>query len=268
MNTHSQFRQRQNSPAPPCWEKRRMHHVFAPDAKAVIVAMDHGIDGVVPGLGDVKQAVRAVVAGGADAVMTTIGMGRAVRDELGSAGSIIVLDSERSVAGYGIDVALRFGADAVELKVFPGSPKDDKLGELRELAATASTYGLPMLAEAIPVSFTEVGAHTVHNIADAVRICAEAGADFTKVPFAGDVEQYRSVIDATFVPVLVLGGSAQHDPVDALRLAEAAIESGASGVVFGRNVFQAEDPTRMVAALCKIVHEGATVTVAKKLLAA
>jgi class I fructose-bisphosphate aldolase/fructose-bisphosphate aldolase/2-amino-3,7-dideoxy-D-threo-hept-6-ulosonate synthase len=267
MSTQSQFRQRQDSLASPRWEKRRMHHVFAPDAKAVIVAMDHGIDGVVPGLGDVKKAVRAVVAGGADAVMTTIGMGRAVRDELGPAGSIIVLDSERSVAGYGIDMALRFGADAVELKVFPGSPKDDKLGELRELAAMASMYGLPMLAEAIPVSFTETSAHTVHNIADAVRICAETGADFTKVPFAGDVDQYTSVIEASFVPVVVLGGSAQPDPVDALRLAESAIRSGASGVVFGRNVFQAKDPTRMVAALCKIVHEAATVAVAEKVLA-
>jgi class I fructose-bisphosphate aldolase/fructose-bisphosphate aldolase/2-amino-3,7-dideoxy-D-threo-hept-6-ulosonate synthase len=243
-----------------------MYHVFGPDGRTVIVAMDHGILGVVPGLIDVRRAVREVVAGGADAVMTTIGMGRAVQDDLGAAGSIIVLDSERSVAAYAVDAALRFGADAVELKVFPGSPSDDKLGELRELTAQAARQGLPLLAEAIPVSFTDVAAHTVRNIANAARICAEAGADFIKVPFAGQVNDYRAVIEATFVPVLVLGGSLQADPVSALQMAVDAIECGARGVVFGRNVFQSPYPARMVAALAKVVHEGAPVSQAKCLL--
>jgi class I fructose-bisphosphate aldolase/fructose-bisphosphate aldolase/2-amino-3,7-dideoxy-D-threo-hept-6-ulosonate synthase len=252
----------------PRWDKRRMHHVFAADGRAVVVAMDHGNTGVVPGLIDVKNAVQQVVAGGADAVMTTIGMGRVVRDELGGTGSIIALDSERSAVGYGIDAALRFGADAVQLKVFPGSPVDDKLGELRELAAMASAYGLPFLAEAIPVSFTATEAHTVANIADAARICAEAGADFIKVPFAGTVREYRAVIEAAFVPVVVLGGARLADPVDALRMASEAMEAGAYGVVFGRNVFQSADPAKMVAALAKVVHDGATVASAAALLAA
>lgn len=255
--------------ASPHWDKRRMHHIFAPDGLAVVVAMDHGITwGAVPGLIDVKAAVRHVVAGGADGVMTTLGMARAVRDELGRAGSIVVLDSERSAAPYGVEAAIRFGADAVELKVFPGSPDDDKLGELRELAAQATSYGLPLLAEAIPVSFTDVEAHTVKNIANAARICAEAGADFVKVPFAGDAREYRAVIEAAFVPVVVLGGSLAADPAEALQLAADAIEAGARGVVFGRNVFQAKDPARMVAALCEIVHKGATVARARELLAA
>jgi len=249
------------------WDKRRMHHVFGVDGKAVIVAMDHCITaGVVPGLVDVRRAVREVVAGGADAVMTTIGMARAVRDDIGGAGSIVVLDSERSVAGYAVEAALRFGADAVELKVFPGSPIDDKLGELRELAAQAERCGLPFLAEAIPVSFTEVSAHTVGNIANAARICAEAGADFIKVPFAGSVEEYRSVIAGTFAPVLVLGGTPLTDPTAVLRLAANAMEAGARGVVFGRNVFQATSPARTVAALAALVHEDASLTAAKRLL--
>jgi DhnA family fructose-bisphosphate aldolase class Ia len=251
----------------PRWEKRRMHHIFAADGRAVVVAMDHCVTwGAVPGLIDPKDAVTKVLAGGADAVMTTIGMGRAVRDEIGGAGSIVVLDSERSVVGYGIDTALRFGADAVELKVFPGSPVDDKLGELRELAAMADAYGLPLLAEAIPVSFKDVQAHTVKNIADAARICAEAGADFIKVPFAGSGREYRTVVEAAFVPVLVLGGAPRPNPVEALQLAADAMDAGARGVVFGRNVFQADDPGLMVAALCSVVHAGTTVGSAASLL--
>jgi DhnA family fructose-bisphosphate aldolase class Ia len=69
--------------------------------------------------------------------------------------------------------------------VVPGSPVDDKLGELRELAAMAEEHGLPLLAEAVPVSLADVQAHTVKNIAKAARIWAEAGADFVNVHFAG-----------------------------------------------------------------------------------
>jgi DhnA family fructose-bisphosphate aldolase class Ia len=251
----------------PRWEKRRLHHVFAADGRAVVIAMDHSITwGAVPGLIDPKGAVTRVINGGADAVMTTIGMGRAVRDEIGGAGSIVVLDSERSVVSYGLDAALRFGADAVELKVFPGSPVDDKLGELRELAAMADAHGMPLLAEAIPVSFADVQAHTVTNIADAARVCAEAGADFIKVPFAGTAQEYRTVIEAAFVPVLVLGGAPHANPADTLRLAAEAMDAGASGIVFGRNVFQADDPTRMTAALCRVVHAGTSVESAASLL--
>ena len=75
-----------------------------------------------------------------------------------------------------------------------------------------------------------------------------------------------SLLEASFAPVLVLGGSLQADPVAALKLAADAIQSGARGVVFGRNVFQAPDPERMVAALCEVVHGGASVAQAKRLL--
>jgi class I fructose-bisphosphate aldolase len=51
-------------------------------------------------------------------------------------------------------------------------------------------------------------------------------------------------------------------------MASEAMEAGAYGVVFGRNVFQSADPAKMVAALAKVVHDGATVASAAALLAA
>jgi len=38
-----------------------------------------------------------------------------------------------------------------------------------------------------------------------------------------------------------------------------SIEAGGSGVAFGRNVFQAEDPTKLVRAISKILHENYSV---------
>ena len=250
------------------WAKRRMHHIFARDGRAVVVAMDGGRNGVPPGLERPAGAVARVVEGGVDAIMTTIGMARAVADVLGGKGLIVALDSEGPIADYGVEQALRFGADAVELKVFPGNPRETKLADLRRLAARCAEWGMPLLAEPIPVSFQETTAHTVENVANAARIGAEAGADFVKVHYVGPVEAYRQVTESCYVPVLILGGAARNDPREALQMAADALEAGARGIVFGRNIVTHPRPDRMAAALGEIIHGGATVDAATRSLAA
>jgi class I fructose-bisphosphate aldolase/fructose-bisphosphate aldolase/2-amino-3,7-dideoxy-D-threo-hept-6-ulosonate synthase len=251
--------------AGPRYAKRRLHHIFAPDGKALVVAMDGARNGPVNGLHDPLRAVRYVVDGGADAILTTYGMARATADVLRGRGLIIGLDSEDAIADYGVEHALRFGADAVELKVFPGNPSETKLADLRRLAASCAAWGLPLLAEPIPVSFQDTAAHTLENVAKAARIAAECGADFVKVHYVGPAEAYAErVIAACYLPVLCLGGPAKADPRDALRACSEAMQAGAQGIVFGRNIVTAERPDRMCAALGEIIHGGATVEAAAK----
>jgi DhnA family fructose-bisphosphate aldolase class Ia len=254
--------------AGPAWAKRRMHHIFARDGRAVVVAMDGARNGAARGLEQPAEAVARVVAGGVDAIMTTIGMARAVVDTLGGTGLIIALDSEGPIADYGVEQALRFGADAVELKVFPDNPTETKLADLRRLAARCTEWGMPLLAEPIPVSFEETSAHTIENVARAARIGAEAGADFVKVHYVSPVVDYRSITLSCYVPVLVLGGPAKDDPRDALQMAADAMDAGARGVVFGRNIVTHPRPDRMAAALGEIIHGGATVDSAVRSLSA
>jgi class I fructose-bisphosphate aldolase/fructose-bisphosphate aldolase/2-amino-3,7-dideoxy-D-threo-hept-6-ulosonate synthase len=251
----------------PRYAKRRMHHIFASDGKALVVAMDGARNGPAKGLGDPVRAVRYVVEGGADAILTTYGMARATADVLRGRGLIIGLDSEDEIADYGVEHALRFGADAVELKVFPGNPTDTKLADLRRLAAKCAQWGMPLLAEPIPVSFQETAAHTVENVARAARVGAESGADLLKVHYVGPVEAYaEQVIGTNYLPVLCLGGPAKDDPRDALQACSDALEAGARGIVFGRNIVTAERPDRMCAALGEIIHGGASVDAAAKQL--
>ncbi|MBO0702862.1 MAG: fructose-bisphosphate aldolase, partial [Candidatus Dormibacteraeota bacterium] len=216
------------------WRKRRMHHLFASDGRAVMVAMDHSRRGVARGLERPRDVIEQVVAGGADAVMTTIGTARDAAASLGGAGLILALDSEGPIADYGVEQAVRFGADAVELKVFPGAENETKLADLRRLAARCDEWGLPLLAEPIPISFDATHAHTVANVADAARCGAEAGADLVKVHYVGEVEEYRErVVGSCYAPLLILGGPASEDPRPALQLAADAVAAGARGVVFG-----------------------------------
>jgi len=250
----------------PAWAKRRLHHIFAPDGRAVIVAMDGARNGAARGLERAPEAVARVVAGGVNAILTTFGMARAVADVLGGTGLIMALDSEGPIADYGVEQALRFGADAVELKVFPGNPQETKLADLRRLAARCAEWGMPLLGEPIPVSFQETAAHTVDNVAKAARVAAEAGCDFVKVHYVGPVDVYQKVTESCYVPVLILGGPAKDDPRDALQMAALALEAGARGVVFGRNVLTHPRPDRMAAALGELVHGGASVDAAVRTL--
>jgi class I fructose-bisphosphate aldolase len=53
---------------------------------------------------------------------------------------------------------------------------------------------------------------------------------------------------------------------DLLQVVKDSIDAGGAGTCMGRNMFQHEDPTAIVAALVKIVHEGASVDEAYKLI--
>lgn len=233
----------------------RMGRVFGDDGRAVIVAMDGARGGPARGLEDPREAVRRAVAGGADAIMTTLGMARAARDDFGRCGLILALDSEGPVSSYGIEAALRLGADAVELKAAPGDAA--ALADLRELAVRADEWGIPLLVEMLAASWEvalEEGEENVDRVAVATRVGAETGADLLKVHYVGPPESYQRVVAQAYVPLLVMGGPRMNTSLDALRMAEAAVSAGARGVVFGRNVVSSHDPEAMVAALVEVVH--------------
>jgi DhnA family fructose-bisphosphate aldolase class Ia len=56
----------------------------------------------------------------------------------------------------------------------------------------------------------------------------------------------------------VRGGGRVSDE-EVLARTEAVMEQGASGIVYGRNVIQHEDPAGMTRALMAVVHAGARV---------
>ena len=91
------------------------------------------------------------------------------------------------------------------------------------------------------------------NASDAFAVVAELGVDLVKTFYTG--ERFGEIIAATPIPVLALGSRKLPRELDALKLAAEAIHSGAHGVVFGRNVLQARDPKRFLAALCAVVKE-------------
>jgi DhnA family fructose-bisphosphate aldolase class Ia len=106
------------------------------------------------------------------------------------------------------------------------------------------------------------------NVKLAARVGAELGADIVKVQYTGSVESFAEVVQGCPVPVVIAGGSKMDSDEDIFKMVEGALKAGAAGISIGRNAFQHENPGKMVAALCKMVHEGAGVKKAVEILKA
>lgn len=247
---------------------RRLNNIFAPDGRTVIVALDHGlIDGPCEGFEHPGKTIAAVVAGGADAILTSYGIAEAFSEELSRVGLIIRSDGAETNLGtsstgslhrfFGPEDAVRLGADALVVTAMPGCEKEAMtLETLAHTAAEAHQWGLPVLGEMVPGGFDSgPDSRGADAVALAARLGAELGADFIKAPYC---ENYATVTESTFAPVVILGG-AKGSETDMLTNIRSAIDAGAKGVAIGRNVFQCEDPTAMTKAIVAIVHHDATV---------
>jgi DhnA family fructose-bisphosphate aldolase class Ia len=77
-------------------------------------------------------------------------------------------------------------------------------------------------------------------------MAAELGADTVKTDYSGDIASMRSVVEKCPIPILVLGGSRHASDKHALDVVRDVAASGAAGVFFGRNVFQADNMSRFL----------------------
>jgi putative autoinducer-2 (AI-2) aldolase len=79
-------------------------------------------------------------------------------------------------------------------------------------------------------------------------------------------EDFEKIVKSCPVPVVIAGGPKLETEMDAVKLAHDAIQSGASGVDMGRNIWQSENSLGMIKAIAAIVHKGASVKEAKEIL--
>jgi class I fructose-bisphosphate aldolase len=246
---------------------RRLSRIFKPDGKTVVVAMDHGLGlNVNPALDNTGEILKAIVRGGADAVLTSYGIARRYHKELEGAGLILRTDGGGSALGKGaennrmlfsVEDALRLGADSVACMGFPGAPYEyDSIKNLARLAAEGHAWGMPVIAEVLPGGFAPEPANTADNVRLAVRYGCEAGADIIKTTYTGSEDEFKTVVAASFRPVIVLGGEKVKDMGSLFDCLESAVRVGASGVAVGRNVWKHREPENVVRALVELVHGG------------
>jgi class I fructose-bisphosphate aldolase len=160
-----------------------------------------------------------------------------------------------------VEDAVRLGADGVGYTVYVGSPRQDEdFAQLQRVRAECDRFGMPLFVWAYPRGEAidkKGGRESLYAVDYAARVAAELGADVIKLnvptfdqkaresspkPYDDMILEYRAAVEkivrtAGQCFVLFSGGSKIGD-TDLLTKARMVMEAGATGLIFGRNMWQ------------------------------
>src|SRR5512143_2123263 len=253
-------------------ESIRLARLFSEGKNAVVVAVGHGLYfGPLPGMIDLPSVIDRV--SGADAVLMAPGMPahcQSVFSRRGAPACIIRLNwgsnyaamwkykHSHSVPMLSVADAVAQGADLVIGSLSLKNPDEAEDAHNVEIfsrcVAQKRPLGIPLIGEVYPTGGDDYAPEDLQEqIFLGCRIISELGADLVKTFYTG--AGFKEITAATPVPVLALGAKKLPRESDALKLAFAAVEAGARGIVFGRNVIQSQQPDRLLDALKEVVKE-------------
>lgn len=264
-------------------KRLRLKRIFGEDGRAVVVAADHGFMlGPIRGVVNLRDTLTRVVQGGPDAILLTPGQatslidlfhGRdapallvradwtnAFRDKTYTLPSRII----RNAGTVKVEDALVLGASGIVVYLFIGLGDEDEearnIERISVFSRECGKLGMPLIVEPLPMGERVTKANYVDLVNLSVKMAAELGADALKVPYTGDPYTFeRTVKAAGGTPVLALGGYSGVTMRDSLEVVEEAMQAGGAGIVYGRNIVQAQDPGEMVRLVRAIVHDGRSV---------
>lgn len=260
--------------------------------KCFDVAIDHGFFneyGFLNGIESIEKAVKVLVEAAPDAIQLTAGQAGYLQAIPGRHKPSLVLRTDvANVYGTAlprslfsrmiedpVEQAIRLDAACVVVNLFniPGEPEvwDQCINNILKIKPVCDRFAMPLMIE--PLVFrpnSEAGGYQVdgdpQKIIPLVRQAVELGADIIKADPTDDIKEYHRVIEtAGNIPVLVRGGGRATDD-EILNRTYGLIQQGASGIVYGRNVIQHNNPAGMTKALMAIVHDNAVPAEAKKLI--
>jgi DhnA family fructose-bisphosphate aldolase class Ia/Fe-S-cluster-containing hydrogenase component 2 len=267
--------------------KNRMERLFNRhgDGLAVCVAADHGyMSDVTDNVVNLQSVTQAVIRGGADGILMSPGQSTRLsslfqgRDgpalivradwmnmpRLGGSNLTNAVPQRRLVHHKVLtaEQALSLGATAITIYLFVGYNDEVEAKGIESCAKFANEcrkVGLPCIMEPLAVGGQVTGANQVELLTLGARMCVELGADALKIPYTGDVDSFRHLIEVSQVPVLVLGGARSPSDRDALELFAEGLEAGCSGCLMGRNVTKAPDPEQLMRQMVQMAHQKYTV---------
>ncbi len=256
----------------------RLERIFNRNTgRAIVVPMDHGVSvGPIYGVIDLRETVNKVAEGGANAVLMHKGLPRRTHRGTGrDIGLIIHLSASTALSQSpnsktlvgSVEDAIRLGADAVSVHINLGDTTEgEMLKQLGEVCTKAGLWGMPVLAMMYARGPQVQNEYDVEVVKHCARVAEELGADVVKVAYTGSPETFSEVVEGCCIPVLIAGGPKMNSQRDIVQMVYDSIQAGGSGLSVGRNIFQDDNPTKLVKALHGVVHEGHDVETAMAVL--
>jgi class I fructose-bisphosphate aldolase len=235
--------------------------------------------------GDPRYILKLAVEGGFNGIAIQIGLAEKFYwDYAGEVPLILKLNGKTDIppdgealspVHAGVAEAVRLGADAVGYTLYVGTPaQEHDFAQYRAVREEAQRLGMPLVVWAYPRGSAvdaKGGKSSFYAVDYAARTASELGADVVKVNFPQPEKRLgvRPEYDARFSSqqaidavvrsanrtlVLISGGERAGDAA-MLEKAQESLEAGATGLIFGRNVWQREhdESLRFVARLQEIL---------------
>lgn len=259
-------------------KKRRMARL-APNGKMVIVPIDDSlIFGPKNGLLDIESTIEQIVKSEPNALLGFQRGLELVSDKnilmpfiFNLTASTVLSQHTKKSTIASVEFALKNGADCVACHVnFSSLYENEMIHNFAMISQECDKLGMPLLAIAYPrgekdgqdYNYEDLKNENVDAYADlvahAVRVSAELGADIIKTNYTGTRESFKKVIVAASGKPVIIAGGAKVPAKESLRNAADAMKAGASGISYGRNVFNADDIETYITAIKHIVFQEKT----------
>ena len=264
--------------------KARMNRMFT-NGGCLDVALDHGVcnePGFLRGLENMETVVSTLIDAKPDAIQMAYGQADLLqsRPEKDKPAPVMRIDmgnpyndqrhrvmwSELQNHDEPIIGALEMDAACVVVNLFMLPDEPDLFRQcvknISRVRAACHTYGMPLMIEPLVMLPNDVrGGYQVDGDAEKiitlVRLASEMGADIIKADPTTNPEDFYRVVETARVPVLVRGGG-KEDLKTVLQKSAQLMGQGARGMVYGRNIYQHDNPKAVVNALMAMIHHGAS----------
>jgi len=251
---------------------------LARDSKVLILAYDHGLEHGPVDFEDVPESANPehVFEVATHPAVTTIAVQKGVAEAYypsyeGDVNLLAKLNGTSnlwmgepdSAVNWSVDYAADVGAGAVGFTLYGGSNHEIEMAEeFRDVQERARDHGLPVVMWSYPRGQGIKNDTKPGVIAYAARQALELGADVAKVKYPGSrAAMERAVRVAGRTQVVMSGGSKRSDR-EFLESVQAVVDAGGAGLAVGRNVWQRENPGRILDALEKVIYDEASVDTA------
>ncbi|SNY92886.1 fructose-bisphosphate aldolase, class I [Cohaesibacter sp. ES.047] len=97
------------------------------------------------------------------------------------------------------------------------------------------------------------------------RIGLEMGADIIKTDWPGSTEALKKITSELPLPIMLAGGPKTNSDFGTLQLVSQIVEAGAAGILFGRSIFQSDNPLALMKACRSVIHDNTSAQEAAEL---
>ena len=165
-----------------------------------------------------------------------------------------------SALNCSVEYARDVGASSVGFTLYGGSNQEIEMAEeFREVQEAARDHELPTVMWSYPRGQGLKNDTSETTIAYAARLALELGADVAKVKYPGSKDAMEHAVRMAGRTKVVMSGGSKTSDRDFLQSVKGAMDAGGKGLAVGRNVWQRENPERILDALERVIFEGASV---------